>query len=261
MFRVCLMLLALSGLLAGPVYASEAIGRVVLSIGQNYADNLRGEPHRLKRNDLVFTREQLRTGEKSRLHLKFNDGTSVNLKPNSTLQLAQYRFKEDAPEDNKAVFQLMKGGLRTISGKIGKNKPENYRLQTVLATIGIRGTEYELYLCDRCCANQHNVEEGIAGGVGEGGIMVDTAVGNADLTPGLFFELARANPELKVGTERPALLKIDDLPQTPKHEFKPHPRPAPAPVAVQQCEGIPEGADYEMLRLWFNCNPNEHGDT
>ena len=86
MFRVCLMLLALSGLLAGPVYASEAIGRVVLSIGQNYADNLRGEPRRLKRNDLVFTREQLRTGEKSRLHLKFNDGTSVLIAAKTMLE-------------------------------------------------------------------------------------------------------------------------------------------------------------------------------
>ncbi|MGB0466618.1 MAG: FecR family protein [Pontibacterium sp.] len=245
------MLRILMVLLMVGVFSSEALARsagtVVLSVGENHADNLYGTLRPLKRGTKIYSEERIVTGPRGRVHIRFNDGSSVNLKPGSTFQIAQYHYDEAAPEEGAAVFQLLRGGLRTISGKIGKANPENVRLQTVLATIGIRGTEYELYVCDRCCAEQNGSFEGMAGGVDQGGISVDSLAGQADLKPGKYFELAKGANELSLLDERPAMLAIGD-PVVPKPA--PVPEPEPSPI-VDECD---EGRDYDPMNIWFECN-------
>ncbi len=53
-------------------------------------------------------------------------------------------------ENNSALFSLLKGGLRTFTGLIGKLSPQRYQMRTAVATIGIRGTGYDL-LCTGPC--------------------------------------------------------------------------------------------------------------
>ncbi|MBV5276984.1 FecR domain-containing protein, partial [bacterium] len=52
----------------------------------------------------------------------------------------QYSGKTDGQE--KGFFSLLKGGLRTITGLVGRSNRDNYKVTTSVATIGIRGTEY-----------------------------------------------------------------------------------------------------------------------
>lgn len=223
----------------------ESIGRVILSIGENYADPRDGEERKLKRGSLVYPYERVMTSERGRLHIRFNDGSSINLKPRSSIQIAQYRYDDAEPEKGTAVFQLLRGGLRTISGKIGKSNPENYRFQSALATIGIRGTEYELYLCDRCCATKNKLTEGIAGGVDKGGIYVDTNAGSADLSPGKYFELAKGAKTLQLLDERPDMLKVGDEPRPVL------PKPKKVEPAVQ-CDS--DLINYGDVESWIRCD-------
>jgi len=256
--RIWVLLLALTTSFSS--VAAESIGRVILSLGDNKAYNLRGLSRELKRDALVYEKERLVTGERGRLHIRFNDGSTINMKPDSTLQLARYQFEEKQPEKGQAVFQLMRGGLRTISGKIGKTNPDNYRFQTVLATIGIRGTEYEVYVCNRCCAEKYNVTEGVAGGVDEGGIHVNTAAGNAELNPGLFFELARGATGLNVTDERPAMLAIGD--ETPYVKPQPAPEPAPQPAQANCTDLTDFGViDSELEEIWGLCRNQATGGS
>ena len=44
--------------------------------------------------------------------------------------------------DGTLLFNFIRGGMRTVSGAIGKVNRNNYRVQTPVATIGIRGTSY-----------------------------------------------------------------------------------------------------------------------
>lgn len=261
MLRLMVLILALSASLNS--YAVEAIGQVILSYGENRAVNAKGNERVLKRGDSVYERERIETGDRGRLHIRFTDGSRMNMKPDSALQLAQFEFKSFKPEQGKAVFQLLRGGLRTITGKIGKANPDNYEFQTVLATIGIRGTVYEVYMCDRCCAEAHNVKEGVAGGVERGGIDVATAVGDAEVNPGLFFELTRDSSALMVTDVRPAMLAIDDVGTyvPPLSRIKPMPEiPEPAmPEAVHgDCQ---DGGDMgalsdDMAKIWSLCGEN-----
>jgi hypothetical protein len=47
-----------------------------------------------------------------------------------------------------ARYNLLKGGLRALSGLIAKRRPEAVRYDTPVASIGIRGTDTLLRLCE-----------------------------------------------------------------------------------------------------------------
>src|SRR5690606_40688035 len=67
------------------------------------------------------------------------------------------RFSRDWSSDvcssDLGFFSLVRGALRTISGAIGKRQPDDYRMSTPTASIGIRGTEFvvEETVCDPSC--------------------------------------------------------------------------------------------------------------
>jgi hypothetical protein len=77
-----------------------------------------------------------------RLQLSLIDGGKVSLQPNTIYRINKYEFsgKEDGTE--YGFTELIKGGLRTVSGLIGHKNRDRYQLKTAVATIGIRGTEF-----------------------------------------------------------------------------------------------------------------------
>jgi hypothetical protein len=75
--------------------------------------------------------------------LRFTDGAMVSLQPQTTqFRIDAYEFKGQPDGSEKGFFSLLKGAMRTITGAIGKADRKAYRLDTAVATIGIRGTEY-----------------------------------------------------------------------------------------------------------------------
>ncbi|MBX9903668.1 MAG: FecR domain-containing protein [Burkholderiales bacterium] len=80
--------------------------------------------------------------------LEFNDQTRITLRPNTVFRLDSY--KADAPE--AMLLGLVKGGLRVVTGLLGKRNPSGVKVQTAVATIGIRGTEFDARLCEADCA-------------------------------------------------------------------------------------------------------------
>lgn len=66
-----------------------------------------------------------------------------------------------AAPGSRAFFRLLKGGFRAVSGLIGKVDRNEYRISTPVATIGIRGTDYLLILCDEKCRLDPVVDENV----------------------------------------------------------------------------------------------------
>ncbi len=88
------------------------------------------------------------TEENSTAVVAFSDGGKVALRPNTRLGIEHYRYAEALPAQDSGIFNLLRGGLRTVTGAIGKRMDgDAYRMRTVTATIGIRGTEYSARLC------------------------------------------------------------------------------------------------------------------
>ena len=93
------------------------------------------------KNDALNAGDTIETRD-GRLQLALIDGGKVSLQPNTVYRINKYEFsgKEDGTE--YGFTELIKGGLRTISGLIGHKNRDRYQLKTAVATIGIRGTEF-----------------------------------------------------------------------------------------------------------------------
>ena len=92
------------------------------------------------------------TGPGSYARMEMTDGGEMVLRPESRLKVEGYRFVEVKPTEDNFVFSMLKGGLRTVTGLIGKRgNKDAYELKTTTATIGIRGTQFDLRVCQANC--------------------------------------------------------------------------------------------------------------
>ncbi|MDD2888273.1 MAG: FecR family protein [Aliarcobacter sp.] len=113
------------------------VGKIVSFNGE--ASILRENQTILVDKNSVFQKnDTLNTKENTKLQILFLDDTIISVGQNSTLKINDYLFEE---KDSKAEFTMAKGVFRTITGKIGKVAPENFKLETKSASIGIRGTQ------------------------------------------------------------------------------------------------------------------------
>ncbi|NKB39409.1 MAG: hypothetical protein GKR93_19930 [Gammaproteobacteria bacterium] len=134
-----------------PVYAEEPIGDVVFSRGAVSAQTAGGQIRLLGKDADVFRTDTITTAPKSFAVIKLNDGTRLSIRPDSILAISDYA---DKAGEESATMRLFRGGLRAISGLISKNDPDAFKIKTAVATIGIRGTEFDARLCEADCANE-----------------------------------------------------------------------------------------------------------
>lgn len=159
-------------------YAAD-VGRVLLAAGN--ATAIRGDQTvPLVFGTMIQDKDLLRTGVASNLQVRFIDESIVSLKEGSELRIDDFRFsgKEDGNERN--FLSLLKGGLRTVTGLIGRANRTSYQLSTTVATIGIRGTDYSATLCQGDCRNNDGslAKDGLYGrtnGVSNGTNRIDIA--------------------------------------------------------------------------------------
>ncbi len=91
------------------------------------------------------------TGAGGYVRMEMTDGGEMVLRPDSQLKIEAYKFAVAQPAEDSFVFSMLKGGLRTVTGFIGKRGKDAYELKTVTATIGIRGTQFDLRVCQGNC--------------------------------------------------------------------------------------------------------------
>lgn len=136
-----LLLVALATAYPMVSYAAGA-ARIEFVSGNVVALTPAGVQRPLSRGAELMSGEAIRTGDNARAQLKFSDGAMMSLQPQTEFRIDDYNYSGKADGGEKGFFSLVKGGLRTITGLIGKGQRDNYRLSTTVATIGIRGTEY-----------------------------------------------------------------------------------------------------------------------
>lgn len=131
---------AIAGAASGQALAEEA-GRVSFVSGDVTVSSGDGQTRALKRGDIINGGDKIET-RSGRLQLRFTDGGFVSLQPNTVFGVDQYLYANKPPEETSLFFSLLRGGMRTITGAIGKVNKQSYKVRTPVATIGIRGTEY-----------------------------------------------------------------------------------------------------------------------
>ena len=117
--------------------------RVDFAIGDVKALTPDGRTRSLDKGAEIGSGETIDTGS-GRAQVRFTDGAQVSLQPQTQFRIDDYRFNGKADGSEKGLFSLIRGGLRTITGLVGRNNRDNYKVTTTVATIGIRGTEYSV---------------------------------------------------------------------------------------------------------------------
>ena len=180
LFRLRNPLLMAALLTAYPALAQAAgAASIDFAAGRVTAISASGE-RPLTKGAEIGNGDTIRTADGSRAQVRFSDGALVSLQPRSEFRIDNYEFsgKEDGQE--KGFFSLLKGGLRTITGFIGRTHRNNYKVSTAVATIGIRGTEYTVQVQEDGTTQVHTGEglieiSGTAGSLllasGESGIV------------------------------------------------------------------------------------------
>lgn len=198
---------------------SAPAARVDFAVGNVTAIALNGQSRALAKGAHLDEGETINTNN-GRAQLRFTDGAYVSLQPESQFRIDQYRFEGKVDGSEKGLFSLLKGGLRTITGLVGRSNRKNYQISTTVATIGIRGTEYTI-----------QYGQSISGTVGDGEIEVCNGAGCLSVTDGESYYVQ--SQEIK-----PVLSnKKTDLPP---------PAPTNPPIVFQVGEnidpsGIPAG--------------------
>lgn len=127
-----------------PALAEAGIaGRVQFVAGDVRLVDAGGKQSPLRKGQDVNEGDTLLSGTNGTAQLKMIDGAIVALRPGTELKVIDYVFNDAEDGKESASFSLVKGGLRAITGAIGRTNKEKVKIATPTATIGIRGTDHE----------------------------------------------------------------------------------------------------------------------
>ena len=145
--------------LGQPIYASvpAEVGSAQMIRGTVTAQLQEQDARTLEKTSPIFETDMIKTGAKSFAVIKLKDGTRITVRPDSELGIKKYKFEEGKEE---AEFELVKGGMRALTGLMGKSSPDATKVKTAYATMGIRGTSFDVRLCDADCVAEQQQKSG-----------------------------------------------------------------------------------------------------
>ncbi len=123
-------------------HEERAVGNVIFTIGNatTTADGV--SSIQIAKGQALHIGQVIRTGQNGHVHIRFNDQAFVSVRPNSTLVIEDYLVDDRHPQNNRIKFTLKQGTSRLITGKGGHANKEAFRLNTPVAAIGVRGTDF-----------------------------------------------------------------------------------------------------------------------
>lgn len=136
-----------------PSYAADPplptpVGRVVWIKGTLTALMPNNEQRTLQKTSVIYLHDTLETNGTSQAQIVFTDNTLMTFRPGTKFYVDQYKFNPEVKKGSvgKYVMRLIEGGFRTITGLIAKSNPVDYQINTPVATIGVRGTDYAVFI-------------------------------------------------------------------------------------------------------------------
>jgi len=128
------------------IIKKEVIARVVeikgLVVAAN-TENQTQDKRPLSVGAPLYSADTLTSEKNGYAVIAFKDKGRMTLEPDSQFAIKEYHFNE-VGENNKALYNLVTGGMRVLTGSIGKADEQAYGINTPVATIGIRGTGFDL---------------------------------------------------------------------------------------------------------------------
>lgn len=190
--RFTLVMLSMLIVCASQTAQANEAGKIIFAKGPVSAE--RDPPVPLAKGDSILVADEIVTGEAARAQLLMLDGAKIAIRPNSRLLIEEFLYAsgESAPEGtpvasashDRAVYRLIKGGFRSITGAIGKENEADYEVRSPVGVLGIRGTDYTVLLCQNDCGSEQN---GLHISVTSGIVVFRNEFGEFEVTAGQQF--------------------------------------------------------------------------
>ncbi len=141
---------------------TAGVGEVSLVLGKAYLESADNSRELIRAGTQVSVSDRIVTEANGHVHIRFADDALVSVRPDSLLEIERYDYNAANPEQSSIKLNLVEGVTRAISGKGAHAARERFRLNTPIAAIGVRGTDFVVSATD----------ESVRALVNEGAIVV-----------------------------------------------------------------------------------------
>lgn len=122
--------------------AKAGVGEVSLVLGKAYLEYADKSRELIRAGVRVDVSDRIVTEANGHVHIRFDDDALVSVRPDSLLEIERYDYQAASPEQSSIKLNLVEGVTRAISGKGAHAARERFRLNTPIAAIGVRGTDF-----------------------------------------------------------------------------------------------------------------------
>lgn len=138
--RIFQAVLFFTAVVASGLAAAAPVGYVHAVKGAVTLRDAGKQPAPAKAGDMFEQGANFTTGADGEITLKFEDGQVAMLAPNTVFIATTYVYNKAKVADGNIVFNLLRGGLRFVSGVMAETSPAKFAVRTPTATAGVRGS-------------------------------------------------------------------------------------------------------------------------
>jgi hypothetical protein len=202
--------------------ASLVVAEVTVVIGKARVQQ-NGQWRAIKSGDQILEESRLETDADGYVYIKTADRGFISLRPNSALSFDTYRYDPANPTDTLIKLTLHKGVMRSVSGVGAQNARDKFRLNTPVAAIGIRGTDFSTFTDDQ--TTLVTVRTGGIVAAPFQGNCLPTGIGPCNGENSLDLLAAQSNHllQVKLGEIKPQMLERSQQERTPDKVAPPLP--------------------------------------
>jgi len=121
---------------------SSLIGEVRLVLGKAWLESAGVRRAPIVPGTRFRATDRIHTESNGHVHIYFIDGALVSVRPDSRLEIVRYDYNAEQPQLSTIKLSLEEGVTRSISGKGATAARDRFRMNTPIAAIGVRGTDF-----------------------------------------------------------------------------------------------------------------------
>lgn len=125
-----------------PAQADQLAGEITAAMGEAQILISAGEQRAATKGMPLHVGDILQTGAGGHIHIRMVDDALVSLRPNSKLKITSYSYQPGVTATTQIRLDLLHGTVRSVTGKGGELAKDRFRMNTPVAAIGVRGTDF-----------------------------------------------------------------------------------------------------------------------
>ena len=270
MQRILWLITATLIFIALPAQAGQLAGEVTAAMGEAQIVAAAGDKRAAAQGMPLHVGDTLQTGFGGHIHIRMVDDALVSLRPNSKLKITSYAYQPGVTATTRIRFDLLYGTVRSVTGKGGELAKDRFRMNTPIAAIGVRGTDFIAQADTE--KTLVNVQSGaiVLAPLGEG--CQASALGPCQTAAARMLSAEMHDMMLKVirGTEEPKLVPLGEglkiLPAPDQHSQTQASESVPGEIMMDSARqtmdnptiGFPPPAHYQMV--WGHWSAASSGD-